>query len=132
MFIISHSAATAAVQGCRGELFSHHSTTITISTITTHPVSVPSLPLLSPPLLVLEEMVLVGGATRVHVHPVRPAARPAHAPHLPPLARDEVEELLLLHQVGHGHELAVVGVTVEYGPVADTAVSGPENLRFVL
>ena len=90
-----------------------------------------------PPLVSLrvEEMVLISWlAGRVHVErrPVRPAAAPAHTPHLPLMAGDHEEEILLLHEVSQRDEHPVVGMALEQGPTADTAVGRTEDLRFIL
>ena len=93
------------------------------------------LPLLrSPPLLGVKEVVLVGGLAGVHVQrgPVRPAARPTDTPHLPVLPRDDVEEILLLDQLRHRHELAVVGVTLEQRPVPNASIRRTQNLWLIL
>ena len=100
-----------------------------------HPVShpVPVWPPLVP--LGVEEMVLVGrlaGGVHVERGPVRPAAAPAGAPHLPLVAGDHVEELLLLHHLRQGDEHPVVGMALEQLPAADTAVGRTQDLWFIL
>ena len=93
------------------------------------------VPLRPPVRLGVEEMVLISRlAGRVHVErrPVRPAAAPAHTPHLPLVAGEDVEEILLLHHLGHRDKHPVVGMALEQLPTPDTAVGRTEDLRFVL
>ena len=93
------------------------------------------VPVWPPVSLRVKEMVLISWlAGRVHVErrPVRPAAAPAHAPHLPLVAGDHVEELLLLHEVRQRDKHPVVWMALEQGPTADAAVGRAEDLRFIL
>ena len=114
----------------------HHSPPLPPSI--THPV-VPGpprpLPVSPPVCLGVEEMVLIcrlTGSVHVQRGPVRPAAAPAHTPHLPLVAGEDVEEILLLHHLGHRDKHPVVGMALEQLPTPDTAVGRTEDLRFVL